>query len=124
MMMNISDAESVVMQALWRRAPRSAEEIVGEVAGPNGWSEATVKTLINRLLKKGAIAATPDGRRYLYRPKVAREAYVEAQSQGLLDRLFEGRLAPLVSHFSQGGKLSAEDVAELKKLIGELGDDQ
>jgi len=122
--MNISDAESVVMQALWRRAPRSAEEIVGEVAGPNGWSEATVKTLINRLLKKGAIAATPDGRRYLYRPKVAREAYVEAQSQGLLDRLFEGRLAPLVSHFSQGGKLSAEDVAELKKLIGELGDDQ
>ena len=122
--MNISDAESVVMQALWRRAPRSAEEIVGEVAGPNGWSEATVKTLINRLLKKGAIAATPDGRRYLYRPKVAREAYVEAQSQGLLDRLFEGRLAPLVSHFSQGGKLSAEDIAELKKLIGELGDDQ
>jgi len=124
MMMNISDAESVVMQALWRRAPRSAEEIVGEVAGPNGWSEATVKTLINRLLKKGAIAATPDGRRYLYRPKVAREAYVEAQSQGLLDRLFEGRLAPLVSHFSQGGKLSAEDIAELKKLIGELGDDR
>ena len=124
MMMNISDAESVVMQALWRRAPRSAEEIVGEVAGPNGWSEATVKTLINRLLKKGAIGASPDGRRYLYRPKVAREAYVEAQSQGLLDRLFEGRLAPLVSHFSQGGKLSAEDVAELKKLIGELGDDR
>ena len=115
--MNISDAESVVMQALWRRAPRSAEEIVGEVAGPNGWSEATVKTLINRLLKKGAIAATPDGRRYLYRPKVAREAYVEAQSQGLLDRLFEGRLAPLVSHFSETRKLSPEDVAELKKLI-------
>jgi predicted transcriptional regulator len=124
MSMNISDAESVVMQALWRRAPLAAEEIIGEVAGPQGWSEATVKTLINRLLKKGCVGATPDGRRYLYRPLVAREAYVEAQSQGLLDRLFEGRLAPLVSHFSQGGKLSPQDVAELKKLIGELGDDQ
>jgi predicted transcriptional regulator len=124
MTMNISDAESQVMQVLWRRAPLAAEEIVGETAGPNGWSEATVKTLINRLLKKGAIGATPEGRRYLYRPLVAREAYVQAQSQGLLDRLFEGRLAPLVSHFSQGGKLSADDIAELKKLIGELGDDQ
>ena len=122
--MNISDAESVVMQALWRRAPLAADEIVAEVAGPQGWSEATVKTLINRLLKKGAIGATPEGRRYLYRPLVAREAYVQAQSQGLLDRLFEGRLAPLVSHFSQGGKLSPEDVAELKKLIGELPDDR
>ena len=124
MTMNISDAESVVMQALWRREPLSAEEIIGDVAAPNGWSEATVKTLINRLLKKGAIGATPEGRRYLYRPLVAREAYVQAQSQGLLDRLFEGRLAPLVSHFSQGGKLAPEDIAELKKLIGELGDDQ
>ena len=124
MIMNISDAESVVMQALWRREPLSAEEIIAEVAGPQGWSEATVKTLINRLLKKGCVGATPEGRRYLYRPLVARDAYVEAQSQGLLDRLFEGRLAPLVSHFSQGGKLTAEDVAELKRLIGELDHDR
>src|SRR5690242_16543380 len=117
MMINISEAESHVMQALWRREPLTAEDIAAEVAAPQGWSDATVKTLINRLLKKGCVGATPDGRRYLYRPLVTREAYVGAQSQGLLDRLFEGRLAPLVSHFSQGGKLSPEDIAELKKLI-------
>ena len=108
------------MGALWGRSPLSAEEICAEVAGPQGWSEATVKTLINRLLKKGAVAARKDGRRYLYRPKLARADYLAAESQGLLDRLFDGRLAPLVSHFSQGGKLSPEDIAELKKLIEEL----
>ena len=118
--MKISTAESVVMQALWRRAPLAAEDIAGEVAGPQGWTEATVKTLINRLLKKGAVAAEKDGRRYLYRPKLARDAYVAAESQGLVNRLFDGRVAPLVSHFSQGGKLTAEDIAELKKLIEDM----
>ena len=118
--MKVSAAESVVMAALWRAEPLSAEEIAAQVAEGQGWTEATVKTLINRLLKKGAIAAAKDGRRYLYRPVLARGAYVDAESQGLLDRLFEGRLAPLVSHFSQNRKLTADDIAELKKLIGEL----
>ncbi|THD75277.1 MAG: BlaI/MecI/CopY family transcriptional regulator [Phenylobacterium sp.] len=118
--MKISAAESVVMEALWRRAPQTAEDVAGEVAEGQGWTEATVKTLINRLLKKGAIAATPEGRRYLYTPVIARAAYVEAESQGLLDRLFEGRLAPLVSHFSQNRKLTPEDIADLKRLIAEL----
>jgi predicted transcriptional regulator len=115
--MKISTAESVVMGALWTRAPLSAEDITAQVAEGQGWSEATVKTLINRLLNKGAIAAERDGRRYLYRPLLARDAYLEAESQGLLDRLFDGRLAPLVSHFSEKGALTAEDIAELKKLI-------
>jgi len=116
----ISSAESVVMEALWRRSPLSAEEITGEVAGPQGWTLATVKTLINRLLKKAAIGATPDGRRYLYRPLVERAAYVQAESKGLLDRLFDGRLAPMVSHLSQARALTPEDIAELKRLIAEI----
>lgn len=118
--MKISSAESVVMEALWREAPRSAEDITAEVAAPQAWTLATVKTLINRLLKKHAIGATPDGRRYLYRPLVAREAYVQSESQGLLNRLFDGRLAPMVSHLSAAKALTPEDIAELKRLIAEI----
>lgn len=120
--MKISTAESQVMEALWRREPLTAEDVIAEVAQAQGWSAATVKTLINRLLGKKAISAERDGRRYLYRPLVSRSDYVESESQGLLDRLFEGRLAPLVSHFSQRERLTAEDVAELKRLIRELDD--
>jgi predicted transcriptional regulator len=118
--MKISTAESVVMGALWTRAPLSAEDITAQVAEGQGWSEATVKTLINRLLNKAAIGAERDGRRYLYRPLLARDAYLEAESQGLLDRLFDGRLAPLVSHLSQNRKLTPDDIAELKRLIEDL----
>jgi predicted transcriptional regulator len=118
--MKISAAESIVMGALWEREPLTAEAVAAAVAEDQGWTEATVKTLINRLLKKAAITAERDGRRYLYRPVLARADYVEAESQGLLDRLFDGKLAPLVSHFSRSRKLSAEDIAELKRLIEEF----
>jgi predicted transcriptional regulator len=115
--MKISSAESVVMEALWRQSPLTSEAIIAEVGEANGWTEGTVKQLISRLLKKKAVAAAADGRRYLYSPLVSRSAYVEAESQGLLDRLFDGRLAPLVTHFSEADKLSDRDIAELKALI-------
>lgn len=120
--MRISAAESLVMEALWRRSPLTAEQIASEVASDQEWTEATVKSLLNRLLTKQAIAADRDGRRYLYRPLVERGDYVHAESRGLIDRLFEGRLAPLVAHFSERERLSPEDVAELKRLIEEIED--
>ncbi len=122
--MRISAAESLVMEALWRRQPLTAEEIFAEVGEAQGWAEPTLKTLLGRLLKKDAVSAEKDGRRYLYRPLVARADYVESESQGLLDRLFDGRLAPLVSHFSERQRLTAEDIADLKRLIAELDDDR
>ena len=121
--MKISGAESLVMEALWRRSPLTAEEIFAELGEVQGWAEATLKTLLNRLLNKGVVSAEKDGRRYLYRPLVARDDYVETESQGLLDRLFDGRLAPLVSHFSERQKLTPQDIADLKRLIAELDDD-
>lgn len=118
--MRISGAESQVMEALWDQSPRTAEEIATVVGPEQDWTEATVKTLLNRLLKKDAVAAERDGRRFLYRPLLSRDSYVQTESQGLLDRLFDGRLAPLVSHFSQQSQLSDEDIAELKRVIEAL----
>jgi predicted transcriptional regulator len=119
----ISEAEAVVMQVLWRHAPRSAEDILAEVAPRQGWQEGTVKSLLNRLLKKKAIRAERDGRRYLYTPLLSREKYVSQESKGLLDRLFGGRVAPLVAHFSEQRKLSKKDSAELRRLLEELDDE-
>jgi BlaI family transcriptional regulator, penicillinase repressor len=120
--MSISAAESVIMEALWKQSPLTAEDIAAQVASGQDWTEATVRTLINRLLKKKAIAAKKDGRRYLYRPVMKRADWVHEESQGLIDRLFDGRLAPLVTHFSERRKLSAKDIADLKRLVSELDD--
>ncbi|KHL57140.1 BlaI/MecI/CopY family transcriptional regulator [Xanthomonas cannabis] len=120
--MAISDAEAVVMQVLWERAPRTAEEVVAALASTD-WAEPTIKTLLNRLLTKGAIAAQKDGRKYRYTPVLQREHWVQQQSEGLLQRLFGGRVAPLVVHFSERGKLSTSDIAELRRLLKELDDE-
>jgi BlaI family transcriptional regulator, penicillinase repressor len=122
--MAISEAEAVVMDVLWRAAPRTAEEILAEVGPAQNWQEGTVKSLLNRLLRKKAVHAERDGRRYLYTPLLAREQYVQQESKGLLDRLFGGRVAPLVAHFSEQRKLSKKDIAELRKLLRELDDEQ
>ncbi|MDQ1092181.1 BlaI family penicillinase repressor [Xanthomonas sacchari] len=121
--MSISDAEAVVMEVLWERHPLSAQEVFAALSGHGGWAEPTVKTLLNRLLNKGAIRADKQGRRYLYTPLLQRAQWVQQQSEGLLDRLFGGRIAPLVAHFSERGKLSDADIAELKRLIQELDDE-
>lgn len=118
----ISQAESVVMQALWSSGTATSEDLIARVAAANDWQEATVRTLINRLLNKGAISAEREGRRYVYRPLMAESDWVTEESNGLLDRLFGGRIAPLVAHFSQEGKLSREDIRDLKKLIWEIDD--
>lgn len=123
-MMAISEAEAVIMEVLWRQSPRSAEEILAEVGTPQDWQEGTVKSLLNRLLTKKAVKAERDGRRYLYSPRLTREQYVSQESKGLLDRLFEGRVAPLVAHFSEQRKLTKKDIAELRKLLEELDDEQ
>lgn len=121
-MAQISEAEAVVMDVLWRHQPLGADEVVAALASRD-WAEPTIKTLLNRLLTKGAISARREGRRYLYSPVLQRQAWVSEQSEGFLERVFEGRVAPLVAHFSQRGELSAQDIAELKQLIRELEHD-
>lgn len=116
---SISEAESVVMNVLWETSPLATEDIMAALADQQ-WQASTIKTLLNRLLKKRAVKAQKDGRRYLYSPAIKREQWLFEESTDLLDRLFGGRIAPFVAHFSQARKLSKRDIAELKQLIKEL----
>ena len=122
---SISEAESQVMEVLWRTAePLVAEQVVAAMAQTQCWQAATVKTLLNRLLKKGAIAAQKDGRRFLYRAVLQREEWLADESDGFIARMFGGRIAPLLAHFGSQKKLSQADIAALRKLVDELENDQ
>lgn len=113
----ITDAESRVMEVLWKRSPQSSEEVVAVLIDPTCWHEKTIRTLLNRLLSKGAISAQKDGRRYLYSAVLRKEDWRMHESRSLVDRVFGGKIAPLLAHFSQHENLSAKDIAELRKLI-------
>ncbi len=121
--MHITAAESQIMDALWRRGPLAADELIEEVGAREGWGGATVKTLINRLLKKQALKSQRGDGRVRYAALIERADYVQSESQGLLDRLFEGSLTPLVAHFAERRTLKPDEVKRLKQLLEDLGDD-
>jgi len=116
----ISEAEHAVMEVLWRRSPQTAAEVCEHLCEPRHWSVPTVKTLLARLVGKGALATEPDGRRFLYTPVLERRDYVGTESRRLVDRLFGGRAAPLFAHLAEAEALTAQDIAEIERLLAEL----
>jgi predicted transcriptional regulator len=120
--MKISAAESRVLDVLWRLGPVDAGEATAALAESEAWEEATVRTLLRRLIAKKAVAKRKDGRRSVYGPLIARADYAQAESETLIDRFFDGRVSPLVLQFAQRRKLGREDIEELKRLLAELDD--
>ncbi len=118
---SISDAESRVLAVLWRDGPSTSERVIAALA-EQSWEVSTIKTLLARLVRKRAIRARKEGRRFVYSAVLSREQWITSESEGLIGRLFGGRVAPLVQHFSQHRRLSKTDIAELKRLIEELRD--
>lgn len=116
----ISDAELQLLQLLWDESPLGAAELAERVPESRGWSLATVKTLLSRLMAKGAIEAESEGRRFLYRPAIGRETVASRQAGRLVDRLFGGRVSPLVAQLAEQRPIDADDLAELEALIKRL----
>lgn len=116
----ISDAEHTVMEVLWEESPLTAQEVAERVPAERDWSANTVKTLLGRLLAKSVIAHEEDGRRYRYRPLVDRADYVGGESRRFMDRLFGGKLTPLVAHLAERDAITDQDIAEIEALLKEL----
>lgn len=108
------------MEVLWRESPLAAADVADRVDPARGWSVRTVKTLLARLLAKGVLAHDEDGRRYLYRPLIARADYVAQESNKLINRMFGGRVTPLVAHLAERDRLTDRDIEEIEALLREL----
>jgi BlaI family penicillinase repressor len=114
----ISETEWEVMKVVWAGAPCTAERIIGVLtAADSGWHPKTIKTYLNRLVRKRALGFRKDGRAYLYRPLVTERECVAAASETFLGRVFGGAIRPMLAHFVESKRLSAGDIRELKDLL-------
>lgn len=118
----LSEAEWDVMEVLWSSAePLTATDIDEALRkGNRDWSLATVKSLLSRLLAKQAVKPAKDGRRFLYSPAIERGACVSHESRRFVDRLFGGRLSPLIAQLANEESLDADDVAAIERLLRQL----
>ncbi|NBW76299.1 MAG: BlaI/MecI/CopY family transcriptional regulator [Sphingomonadaceae bacterium] len=108
------------MEALWTRSPLTANEVADAVAPARGWTLATVKTLLSRLVTKQAVETAPDGKRFLYSPRVARVDFAAGESKRLVDRLFGGSAAGLFAHLAEAEALTDKDLNQIEALLKEL----
>ena len=118
----VSEAELEIMEALWAADEALTATAVAEARGveERGWSLPTIKTMLSRLTQKGAVAYETEGRRYLYRPAIARDEYVGGESRRLVDRLFGGKLSPMIARLAEDDALSDDEIAEIEALLKEL----
>ncbi|RYD46816.1 MAG: BlaI/MecI/CopY family transcriptional regulator [Verrucomicrobiaceae bacterium] len=115
---NISESEWAVMEVLWENSPQTAPSVAKVLHESTGWAENTVRTLIVRLVEKGAVKVSdPAAVPKLYAAAVKRETCVKAESESFLDRIFQGAAKPLLVHFASNARLTPEEVKELKKLL-------
>ena len=114
----ISATEWEIMRAVWEQHPIKADDIVTRLQKDDpSWHPITAKTLINRLVKKGALSFTEAGRAYLYSPAVNERDSVIAESNTFLTRVFDGSIKGMVSYFLAEKKLTPNQVKDLKKVL-------
>lgn len=113
----ISESEWPVMEVVWDKAPVAAADIINQLGRQMNWKHQTIRTLLARLVKKGAIAFEPEGNRYLYRPLIRRLELVQAESESFLQRVFAGAAQPLLVHFARRARLSDDEIRELQAIL-------
>ncbi len=114
---SISDAEWDVMKIVWDHGPLTSGDVVRHLEAEKEWKPRTIKTLLARLVQKGAVEATETEGKYLYAARVTREALAQREGRSFLARVFDGAVAPALVHFIQDAQLSPQQIAELKKIL-------
>ena len=113
----ISEAEWDVMKIVWDHGPLTSGDVVKRLADDKDWKPRTIKTLLARLVRKGAVAAQESDGKFLYAARVTREVLAKREGRSFLARVFDGAVAPALVHFIQDADLSPQQIAELKKIL-------
>src|SRR5687767_11898529 len=113
----ISDAEWVVMRALWKKSPLTTNEVVAAVQPLSQWKPKTIHTLLNRLVAKGGLRFEKKGREYMFYPLVSAEDCEHEAMRSFLGRFFDGEIAPFLARFVEREKLTPREIARLKQIL-------
>jgi BlaI family penicillinase repressor len=115
----ISESEWLVMRVFWRRPKATAKDVVKELETHARWKPKTVLTLINRLVGKGVLGHTKEGRAYLYYPKIDEQECVRTESRSFLERVYGGAVHPMLAHFVHEARMTEQEIAELRRILDE-----
>lgn len=113
----IAESEWRVMQVLWEKGPQTANDVVGALDGAVPWKPRTVKTLISRLVKKGAVQFEAEGMRYRYSAAVAESECIRSETKSFVRRVYQGAMKPALAAFLEDADLSPQEIKELQEIL-------
>jgi BlaI family penicillinase repressor len=115
----VSDAEWIVMKAVWRMGTATARQVVESLEGNSAWRPKTIHTLLTRLEQKGVLRCERSGREYVFEPVLTEEQCRISASESFLEKVFDGKLAPFLACFLKRESLSKKEIEELKRILEE-----
>lgn len=121
--MKISDSEYQVMNIIWACHPIGSKEIIEQLESKKDWTPQTIKTLINRLMTKGAIDFKKEGRVYFYSPLLDRETFLKNENKSFLKKFYNNSISQVVSHLVKESEISKDEIAALRKILDEVEND-
>ena len=113
----ITEAEWEVMAVVWERTPVAASTVFEVLESRKQWTLATVRTLLRRLVNKGALQQGADGKRYIYTPLITKAECARRESDSFLDRVLGRAPSEVNLHLVKRADLSAEDIQELRRIL-------
>ncbi|GAV14250.1 MULTISPECIES: BlaI/MecI/CopY family transcriptional regulator [Paenibacillus] len=118
----ITDAELEIMRVLWTIPDCPSSEVVKQMTIHMGWSPNTTRTLLSRLVQKGAAGAKLEKvakRTQLFFPAVSEQEYLQSETKSFMKKLYGGALKPMLANFLEDKKLNAQEIEDLKALFDE-----
>src|SRR6478752_6588513 len=113
----ISDSEWDVMEPIWAAGACTAADVIKRLRATHAWNQSTIRTLLARLVEKGALAYEVDGTRYIYRSAVSRQRCVRQEGRSFLDKVFGGDVGALLAHFVTDASLDRDQIEQLHQLL-------
>ncbi len=115
----LGDLQLRIMQALWARGEATVADVLAALGGRIPLAYTTIATMLRKMETRGLVGHHAEGRSFVYRAVVAEESVTRGMAEHVLDRLFEGSLAEMVSHLLTHREISRAELARLEKLIAE-----
>jgi BlaI family penicillinase repressor len=118
----ISEAEWEVMNVLWGKAPQTANEVIRCLQEKTNWKPKTIRTLLDRLVKKQAVGVNQDQRVYTFYPLYMQSECQHAEAQSFLKRIYGGTIKSMLVQFFEEQSLTDEEIKELRSILHEKSD--
>ena len=115
----LGDLQLKIMKRLWDRGEATVADVHQALGTKPDLAYTTVATMLRKMEARNLVAHREEGRSFVYRPAVPSEAITRGMADHLIERLFEGSLADMVSHLLTTREVSREELSKLEKLIAE-----